>query len=41
MNKDYLKPNAEYVSLIAQEPVTTEDNDDMLDGDMTLESSEF
>ena len=38
MNKDYQKPNVEYVSLIAQEEVTTED---YLNGEMTLESSEF
>lgn len=40
MNKIYQKPDAEYVSLVAREEVTT-DNDDFLDGEVGIESSDF
>ena len=38
MNKDYQKPNVEYVSLVVREEVTS---DDFLDGEVGIESSEF
>lgn len=38
MNKNYLKPDVEYISLVAQEKVTSED-DELLDGEMGLESN--
>ena len=37
MKQDYQKPEVEYVSLVAQEEITS--NNDAVDGDMTLESS--
>ena len=36
--KDYLKPNAELVSLTMEEPITA---DEIVDGEMTDESSIF
>ena len=39
MNKDYLKPDVEYISLVAQEKVTSEDDGGLLDGEMGLESN--
>ena len=43
MNKDYLKPEAEFVSLVAREEVTSNLNNDtdILDGQLGIESSEF
>lgn len=41
MNKGYQKPDVEYVSLIAREDVTTLKGSDILDGEMSTESSEF
>lgn len=38
MNKDYLKPDVEYVSLVAREEVTT---DDLVEGEVGIESSSF
>ena len=38
MNKNYQKPDVEYVSLVAREEVTSED---YLDGEVGIESSEF
>lgn len=38
--KEYLKPEAEYISLVAEEVITTSD-DELLDGDMELKSSIF
>ena len=37
--KEYLKPEVEIISLQAQEEITT--GDDLLDGDLGLESSIF
>lgn len=41
MKKDYQKPDVDFVSLIAQEEITSGSykNDDWVDGDMGLESS--
>ena len=39
MNKNYQKPDVEYVSLVAREEVTYED--DFLDGEVGIESSDF
>lgn len=39
MKKDYLKPEAEWISLVANEAVTTGDN--LLNGEMGSESSDF
>lgn len=36
--KDYQKPDVEFISLVAQEPIT---NDEFFDGEMGLESSIF
>ena len=43
MNKDYLKPEAEFVSLVAREEVTSDQENeiDILDGKLGIESSEF
>ena len=44
MNKDYQKPEVKFVSLIAQEEITTstlENNGNYLDGSMDVESSIF
>ena len=43
MNKNYQKPDVEYVSLVAREEVTSNLNDDtdILDGQLGIESSEF
>lgn len=38
MRKEYQKPDAEFVSLVAKETITSVD---WLDGEMGLESSEF
>lgn len=38
MKKDYQKPEVEFVSLVAQEEITT---DDYVEGEMGLESSIF
>lgn len=37
--KEYLKPEAEYISLVAEEVITS--GDELFDGEMGLESSEF
>ena len=39
--KDYLKPEADFVSLVAEEAITAkgEVEDDVLDGEQDLESS--
>lgn len=37
--KEYLKPEAEYISLVAEEVITS--GDDLVDGEMGLQSSEF
>lgn len=37
--KEYLKPEAEYISLVAEEAITTEG--EIVDGEMGLESSLF
>lgn len=37
--KEYLKPEAEYISLVAEEEITAEN--DIVDGEMGLESSIF
>lgn len=39
MKKEYIKPEVELVSLTFTEAITTED--EWLEGDTTLESSEF
>lgn len=39
MNKDYQKPELEYVSLIVEETITLDD--DVLEGEMGLASSRF
>ena len=36
--KEYLKPEAEYISLVAQEAITTEE-DGMFDGDADVTSN--
>lgn len=36
--KDYQKPDVEFISLVAQEPIT---DDEFFDGEMGLESSIF
>lgn len=42
MNKNYQKPDAEYVSLVAREEVTSKLIDtDLLEGEVGIESSEF
>ena len=38
MKKEYQKPDVEFVSLVAQEEITS---DDYVDGEMGLESSIF
>ena len=35
---EYQKPDVEYISLVSQEPVTS---DDWMDGDIGVESSDF
>lgn len=37
--KEYLKPEAEYISLVAEEVITSDDG--LLDGEQGLESSIF
>ena len=37
--KEYLKPEAEYISLVAEEEITADG--DIVDGEMGLESSIF
>lgn len=37
--KEYLKPEAEYISLVAEEEITT--SEDLFDGELDLESSIF
>ena len=39
--KEYLKPEAEYISLVAQEEITSLSDDELLDGKQGLESSIF
>ena len=39
--KEYLKPEVEYISLQAKEAITAEDEDDLVDGELGLESSIF
>ena len=39
--KEYLKPEAEYISLVATEEITTGDDDDFVDGEIGVESSVF
>ena len=36
--KEYLKPEAEYISLVAEEPIT---DDELLEGDLGMKSSIF
>ena len=38
--KEYIKPEVEFISLQAQENITSDD-DELLDGEMGLESSIF
>lgn len=38
--KDYQKPEAEIISLLAQEEITT-DEDELIDGELGMESSIF
>ena len=40
MKKDYLKPDVEWISLVTKEAVTTDD-DEIIGGELTDESSEF
>lgn len=37
--KDYQKPDVEYISLVAMEAIT--DNDEVIDGEIGVESSIF
>ena len=39
--KEYLKPEAEYISLQAEEAITYDEDDELLDGELGLESSIF
>ena len=39
--KDYLKPEVEFISLKAQEAITDDEGDDLIDGELGLESSIF
>ncbi len=39
--KEYIKPEVEYISLQAEENITVEDDDELGDGEMGLESSIF
>lgn len=39
--KDYQKPQVEIISLLAQEEITTDDEDELVDGEMGLASSIF
>lgn len=41
MKKEYLKPEVEKISLVTEEKITTEGGDDLVDGEMGLESSIF
>lgn len=41
MNKDYQKPDFEYISLILEEIATDDQNDDYIDGKPGLESTIF
>lgn len=41
MNKDYQKPDFEYISLIVEEIATDEQSDDFIDGETGLSGSIF